>query len=82
MKKTNFYLVDKSSFFYGGERGIRTLGTRFSRTHDFQSCSFDHSDISPNIKLLNLTALVLYNIYFIFATVLNNFFILRHYFLL
>ena len=29
-----------------GERGIRTLGT-ISGTHDFQSCTFDHSDISP-----------------------------------
>ena len=29
-----------------GERGIRTLGT-LSGTHDFQSCTFDHSDISP-----------------------------------
>jgi hypothetical protein len=25
---------------YGGERGIRTLGTAFGSTHDFQSCSF------------------------------------------
>ena len=24
----------------GGERGIRTLGTAFGSTHDFQSCSF------------------------------------------
>jgi hypothetical protein len=31
----------------GGERGIRTLGTPFGRTHDFQSCSFSLSDISP-----------------------------------
>ena len=30
----------------GGERGIRTLDT-FERIHDFQSCSFGHSDISP-----------------------------------
>ena len=29
-----------------GERGIRTLGT-LPGTHDFQSCTFDHSDISP-----------------------------------
>src|SRR5262245_18446559 len=29
-----------------GERGIRTLGT-VTRTHDFQSCTFDHSVISP-----------------------------------
>ena len=26
--------------FPGGERGIRTLGTAFGSTHDFQSCSF------------------------------------------
>ena len=32
-----------------GERGIRTLGT-ISGTHDFQSCTFDHSDISPKIR--------------------------------
>ena len=31
---------------YGGERGIRTLGT-VSNTHAFQACSFNHSDISP-----------------------------------
>ena len=30
----------------GGERGIRTLG-RVTPTHDFQSCPFDHSGISP-----------------------------------
>ena len=30
----------------GGEGGIRTLGT-IAGTHDFQSCSFDHSDTSP-----------------------------------
>ncbi len=29
-----------------GERGIRTLGT-VSSTHDFQSCTFDHSVTSP-----------------------------------
>jgi hypothetical protein len=27
-------------FYYGGERGIRTLGAAFGSTHDFQSCSF------------------------------------------
>ena len=27
--------------FPGGERGIRTLGTAFGSTHDFQSCSFN-----------------------------------------
>ena len=30
----------------GGERGIRTLGTR-KRTHDFQSCPFNRSGTSP-----------------------------------
>ena len=40
--KTNqgFYAMRKSLDF-GGERGIRTLGTRFVGTHDFQSCAFD-----------------------------------------
>ncbi len=33
-------------FSNGGERGIRTPGT-FYRTHDFQSCTFSHSVISP-----------------------------------
>src|SRR5207237_1346926 len=31
---------------YGGERGIRTLDA-LSDIHDFQSCAFDHSAISP-----------------------------------
>src|SRR5208283_2589510 len=30
----------------GGEGGIRTLGT-LSSTHDFQSCTFDHSVTPP-----------------------------------
>ena len=30
----------------GGEGGIRTLGS-LSTTHDFQSCTFDHSVTSP-----------------------------------
>jgi hypothetical protein len=34
----------------GGERGIRTLGT-VARTHDFQSCTFGHSVISPEEAL-------------------------------
>ena len=28
-----------TSKFSGGERGIRTLGSAFGRTHDFQSCT-------------------------------------------
>jgi hypothetical protein len=39
----------------GGEKGIRTLGT-VSRTHAFQACSFNHSDISPFDSLRSLTA--------------------------
>ena len=35
--------------FYGGERGIRTLGT-VARTRDFQSRTFGHSVISPKHK--------------------------------
>ena len=31
---------------FGGERGIRTLGA-LAGTHDFQSCTFGHSVISP-----------------------------------
>jgi hypothetical protein len=34
----------------GGERGIRTLDAPFKSIHDFQSCSFDHSDTSPPKK--------------------------------
>jgi hypothetical protein len=34
-----------------GERGIRTLGTLAS-THDFQSCTFGHSVISPDPRSL------------------------------
>ena len=37
----------KSEVMRGGERGIRTLETGFSRLHTFQACSFDRSDISP-----------------------------------
>src|SRR5687768_872355 len=41
------YLCDRNGpFENGGEKGIRTLGT-VSRTHAFQACSFNHSDISP-----------------------------------
>ena len=32
--------------YFSGERGIRTLGTLAS-SHDFQSCTFGHSVISP-----------------------------------
>ena len=31
---------------FGGERGIRTLGT-LTRTHAFQACPFDRSGTSP-----------------------------------
>jgi hypothetical protein len=32
---------------FGGERGIRTLGTGLTCTPDFESGAFDHSAISP-----------------------------------
>ncbi len=38
-------------FFDGRARGIRTLEP-FYRLHDFQSCSFDHSDIALRERLL------------------------------
>jgi hypothetical protein len=33
-------LENTRKYFYGGERGIRTLGAAINSTHDFQSCSF------------------------------------------
>ena len=36
-------------FWYGGERGIRTLET-VSRLHAFQACAFSHSAISPQAE--------------------------------
>ena len=36
----------------GGETGIRTLGTRESTTV-FETAPFDHSGISPQLKLLD-----------------------------
>ena len=38
----------------GGERGIRTLGTR-KRTHAFQACPFDRSGTSPKEMYFTLT---------------------------
>ena len=37
---------------YGGETGIRTLGT-LSSTHAFQACALNHSAISPKVDRLN-----------------------------
>ena len=37
----------KSDSLHGGEGGIRTPGTRIRGTHDFQSCTFNHSVTSP-----------------------------------
>ena len=34
--------------YHGGERGIRTPEALFRHLHDFQSCSFGRSDISPH----------------------------------
>jgi hypothetical protein len=39
---------------YGGERGIRTLDPVISGIHDFQSCPFGLSGISPLVNHLQL----------------------------
>ena len=36
-----------TALYFGGELGIRTLGTL--RTQHFECCTFDHSDNSPDI---------------------------------
>ena len=41
--------------FPGGERGIRTLGTAFNSTHDFQSCSFSQLGHLSRIPLMRNT---------------------------
>ena len=41
------FTASPQSAIFSGEKGIRTLGTLAS-THDFQSCTFGHSVISPN----------------------------------
>ena len=41
--------MESSGIITGGERGIRTPGTR-ERTIDFESTAFDHSAISPWYK--------------------------------
>ena len=40
----------RPAFHFGGELGIRTLGTL--RTQHFECCTFDHSDNSPCFSLL------------------------------
>jgi hypothetical protein len=40
----------------GGERGIRTLDTGFSRIHTFQACSLNRSDTSPGFHALHCRA--------------------------
>ena len=42
----NLMLWDVKKYRYGGERGIRTLGT-VARTRDFQSRTIGHSVTSP-----------------------------------
>ena len=45
------FLEKVISYFYGGERGIRTLGT-FARTTVFETATFDHSATSPRQVLV------------------------------
>ena len=42
------FFIESIPHLNGGERGIRTLDT-VSHIHAFQACSFNHSDISPNL---------------------------------
>ena len=46
--KTHFYwnIVKEKQLIYGGERGIRTLGS-IATTHAFQAGAFNHSATSP-----------------------------------
>ena len=44
--KINYLILLNKIQKYGGERGIRTLGT-VARTRDFQSRTFGHSVTSP-----------------------------------
>ena len=46
---TRATIVGAKPCISGGERGIRTLETGFSRLHTFQACSFDRSDTSPQM---------------------------------
>ena len=42
-------------YYYGGERGIRTLGAAINSTHDFQSCSFSQlGHLSVFFRVINL----------------------------
>ncbi len=41
--------VFESVVAFNGESGIRTHG-EVTPTHDFQSCSLSHSDISPRVR--------------------------------
>ena len=50
-------LPDEALVESGGERGIRTLGPDFVGTHDFQSCPFSLSGISPTRSILSLNQL-------------------------
>ena len=44
---------------YGGERGIRTLDPGISGIHDFQSCPFGLSGISPILYAIGIAPSVL-----------------------
>ena len=51
----------RPAFHFGGELGIRTLGTL--RTQHFECCTFDHSDNSPySILHFLLARIILSNI--------------------
>ncbi len=59
--KKSTVILSKLRWTYGGELGIRTLGTL--RTQHFECCTFDHSDNSPySILHFLLARIILSNI--------------------
>ena len=56
-KKRTFVLVDKSAFFVGGERGIRTLvcvSTNWFRVSPVMTTSHSRSEFSPQASYLSM----------------------------
>ena len=53
--KHNILIINHLARINGGESGIRTHG-RVSPTHAFQACSFNHSDISPDEWIQQVSA--------------------------
>ena len=52
---TSYWSLQLAAAEKNGESGIRTHG-EVTPTHDFQSCSLSHSDISPKAKVIGWMA--------------------------